>query len=92
MSAHYYQRLVIIPLLMLRGFRVNRYQHYTGGKHSNSKLAMLRGFRVSRCQHMAKTHTTFNIVDRSTILDFTLHLIAAVYAERLTGEYQRPKV
>jgi hypothetical protein len=41
---------------------------------------------------MAKTHTTFNIVDRSTILDFTLHLIAAVYAERLTGEYQRPKV
>jgi len=30
---------------------------------------------------MAKTYTVFKIVPRSTILDFTLHLIAAVYAD-----------
>ncbi len=30
---------------------------------------------------MTKTHTVFNIVQRCTILDFSLHLIAAKYAD-----------
>jgi len=42
---------------------------------------MRRGFRVGRRQHMARTYTVFKIVERSTILGFSLHLIAAVYAD-----------
>jgi len=74
---------------MRRGFRAS----VSTGKWKPVSVfdLMLRGFRVNRCQHMAKTYTVFKIVDRSTILDFTLHLVAA-NAERLSSEYQRPKV
>jgi putative component of membrane protein insertase Oxa1/YidC/SpoIIIJ protein YidD len=57
--------------LMWRSFRVSRCQH-VGGKTHIMCVLMWRGLRVSRCQHMAKTYTTFEIVERSTILGFML--------------------
>ncbi len=51
----------------------------------DKKIVARFAYDVLRSTHhiyrMAKTHTVFKIVDRSTILDFTLHLIAAVYAD-----------
>ena len=65
------------------------YKFEDSGIPENYDVESLSSRQVSALYMKAKTYTVFKIIERSIILDFSLHLIAANYAERLSGGCDR---